>query len=70
VAKKQNVDKQQRYRQRQAVRNGFSELLRMCFEEIKRDVLIAKIQEVQRLVDLLLNPKKKSLVTNRPATAA
>jgi hypothetical protein len=59
VAAESNAAKQQRYRLLESVRTGFHELLTLFFGSTERDLLIAKVQEVQRLVEPLLNPKKK-----------
>jgi hypothetical protein len=53
------ADKQQRFRWRQSVRTGFAELLTLLLGPAERSALIAKVQEVQRLLDPVLNPKKK-----------
>jgi hypothetical protein len=50
--------RQQRYRLRQSVRTGLQELLTLLLGSTERGVLIATVQEIQRLLDPLLNPKK------------
>jgi hypothetical protein len=54
----QKADKQQRYRRRKAVQTGFEELLTLLFQSAERDVLIAKVQEIQRLLEPILTPEK------------
>jgi hypothetical protein len=58
LAAESNANKQQRYRLRQSVRAGFQELLTLLLGSAERGVLIAKVQEIQRLLDPLLTPKK------------
>ena len=53
-----NADKNQRCRLRQSVRAGFQELFGLLLGNAQRDVLIAKLQEIERLLDPLLTPKK------------
>jgi hypothetical protein len=48
----------QRSRIRQSVRTGFQELLGLLLTNAQRDVVIAKVQEIQRLLDPILAPKK------------
>jgi hypothetical protein len=55
---KSNAPSQQRYRNRQSVRTAFAELLTMLLGNAPRDAVIAKVQEVQRLLEPMLNPKK------------
>jgi hypothetical protein len=45
-------------RLRQSVRAGFDELLALLMRSAERDVIIAKVQEIQRLLAPLLAPKK------------
>jgi hypothetical protein len=58
VATESNAKRKQRSRLRQSVRTGFQELLALLLGSAERDVLIAKVQEIQRLLDPLLTPKK------------
>jgi hypothetical protein len=58
VTAESHANKQQRYRLRQSVRTDFQELLTLLVGGAERDVLIAKVQEIQRLLEALLNPKK------------
>jgi hypothetical protein len=53
-----SIVRQQRYRWRESVRSGFKELITLLFGNADREVLIAKVQEIQRLLDPLLNPKR------------
>lgn len=53
-----NAVRQKRYRLRESVRTGFKELLTLLMGRAERDVLIAKVQEIERLLEPLLNPKK------------
>ena len=59
LAAESNANKQQRYRLRQSVRTGFQDLLTLLLGSAERGVLIAKVQEIQRLLNPLLNPKTK-----------
>jgi hypothetical protein len=58
VAAKSNAQRMQRSRVRESVRTGFQELLGLLLGSAQREVLIAKVQEIQRLLDPLLTPKK------------
>ena len=58
VAAEAKANKQQRYRLRQSVRTGFQELLALLLGSAERPVLIAKVQEIQRLLDPILTRKK------------
>jgi hypothetical protein len=60
LAAKLSADKQQRYRLRQSVRTGFQDLLTLLFGDAKRDALIAKVQEIERLLDPILRPQKRA----------
>lgn len=51
--------RQQRYRTRESIRTGFKELLTLLLTNAARDVLIAKVQELERLLRPILDPKKK-----------
>ena len=57
---KSNANKQQRSHLRQLVRARFQELLTLLLGSTERDVLIAKVQEIQRQLDPLLTLKKTS----------
>jgi hypothetical protein len=67
--KQPGPDKQQRCRLRQSVRTAISELLAIILGDPRREVLIAKVQEIDRLLDPILRPKKRRMVANRPATS-
>jgi hypothetical protein len=58
VVAQSSADKMQRSRLRQAVRTGFDELLGLLLGNAQRDVVIAKVQEIQRLLDPILKPCK------------
>ena len=51
-------NRMQRSRLRQSVRTGFQELLALLLGSAERDVVIAKVQELQGLLDPILVPKK------------
>jgi len=53
------AERMQRSRLRQSAKIGFQELLTMLLGTTERDVLIAKVQEIQRLLEPLLSPKKQ-----------
>ena len=58
VTAESNAGRMQRSRLRQSVRAGFQELLTLLLGTAERQELIAKVQEIQRLLDFLLSPKK------------
>ena len=60
MAAEANAGKKRRSRARQSVRAGFQELLTLLLNRAEHDVLIAKVQEIERLLEPLLNPKKRS----------
>jgi hypothetical protein len=59
AASEQDAERQQRKRLRESIRAGFQELLTLLLGTAERPVLIAKVQEIQRLLDPLLRPKKR-----------
>jgi hypothetical protein len=67
--KQPGPDKVQRCRLRQSVRTAISELLAIILGDPRREVLIAKVQEIERLPDPILSSKKRRMVANRPATS-
>lgn len=58
VGAESDAHRKQRSRLRQSVRTGFQELLSMLLGTAERAVLIAKVQEIQRLLEPILSPKK------------
>jgi hypothetical protein len=50
--------RQQRRRVRESVRSGFRELLTLLLQSAERDVVIAKVQELERLLEPLLSSRK------------
>lgn len=52
------AERQRRKRLRDSVRTGFQELLTLLLGTAERPELIAKVQEIQRLIEPLLKPKK------------
>ena len=61
VVAQANANKQRRCELRRSVRTGFQDLLTLLLGDAQREVVIGKVQEIQRLVEPLLAPKK----TNR-----
>jgi hypothetical protein len=55
------ADRQERCRRRQLIRTGFKELLTMLVGNTERKVMIAKVQEIERLLEPILKPKKKQV---------
>lgn len=54
-----NAEKQRRSWVRQSVRAGFKELLTLVMGSADRDSVIAKIAEIERLLEPFLSPKKR-----------
>jgi hypothetical protein len=57
-APKSHAPTQQRYRLRQSIQTGFQELYALLLGNASRDAVIAKAQEIHRLLEPFLNPKK------------
>src|SRR5438067_320622 len=60
VVAQANADKQRRCDLRRSVRTGFQELLTLLLGNAQREVVIGKVQEIQRLVGPFRAPKKRS----------
>jgi hypothetical protein len=52
-------NRQQRYEGRRAVRQGFDELITLLLKRAEPEVLLGKVQALQRLVTTILSPKKR-----------
>jgi hypothetical protein len=58
AAAKMNVEKKERSRLKQSIRTGFQELLALLLGNGEREVLIAKVQEIERLLNSFLDGRK------------